>query len=55
MKTRIEEMAPELLKALKDLQKEIHAAYKMKVRRDYSLMIADSIASGLIAKAEGRI
>lgn len=45
----------ELLDALKSLQAEIHAVYKMKVRRDYSLMVADSIASKVIAKAEGRL
>ena len=47
--------APDLLQALKDLQKrmkEIHG--KWNVKKDYSLMVADVAASKAIDKAEGR-
>ena len=44
----------ELLQALRDLQREIHSAVKMDVRKHYSLMVADAAANTAIAKAEGQ-
>lgn len=41
----------ELLDALVNLQKQIHEHYKMNVRKDYSLMVADAQASKAIANA----
>ena len=47
--------APELLQALKDLQKQMRASHgKWNVKKDYSLMVADVAASKAIDKAEGR-
>lgn len=46
--------APDLLAALKGLQKQIHAHYKMNVKKDFSLMLADAEAGKAIAKAEGQ-
>jgi hypothetical protein len=46
--------APELLTALKNVLDEIHKHHKMNVRKDFSLLVADSIARKAIAKAEGR-
>jgi len=43
----------ELLQALRDLQERLHDTFKLDVRKHYSLMIADSMASKAIAKAEG--
>ena len=45
--------APELLKALKELRKQIFAHHKMNVKKDYSLLVADAAASKIIHKAEG--
>jgi hypothetical protein len=45
--------APDLLKALVDLQREIHHVVKMDVRKHYSLMLADVAASKAIASAKG--
>lgn len=42
----------ELLDALVALQKQIHAHYKMNVKKDFSLMLADSQASKAIANAK---
>lgn len=41
-----------LLNALIDLQKQIHAHYKMNVKRDVDLMLADSQASKAIHQAQ---
>jgi hypothetical protein len=41
----------ELLEALVDLQKQIHAHHKMHVKKDFSLMVADAQASKAIANA----
>jgi hypothetical protein len=50
-----ETAAPEMYEALKELYKELHASrFKMDVKKDYSLMVADSIASKVLFKAEGR-
>jgi hypothetical protein len=43
--------APDLLEALQNLQTQIRAHHKMNVRKDYSLMVADVVASKAIAKA----
>ena len=47
--------APELLEALMELKKQIHAHYKMNVKKDFSLLLADAAASKAIAKVEGKI
>lgn len=44
--------APELLEALKELQKQIFAHHKMNVKKDFSLLLATSDASKAINKAE---
>jgi len=46
--------APELLQALRELQKELRHAVKLDVKKHYSLMVADACASKAIAKAEGK-
>jgi len=46
--------APDLLDALKNVLDELHKHHKMNVKKDYSLMVADSVARKAIAKAEGR-
>lgn len=46
--------APELLEALKELQKQIFAHHKRNVRKESSLLLADAAASKAIARAEGR-
>lgn len=45
------EQQQELLDALVNLQKQIHAHYKMNVKKDFSLMVADAQASNAIANA----
>lgn len=45
--------APELLEALELLQVEIRARYKMNVKKDFSLMVADAAATKAIRKAKG--
>lgn len=45
--------APELLQALKDLQKELRAHVKFDVWKHYSLMVADVAADKAIRKAKG--
>lgn len=47
--------APELVQALLNLQRELHSAVKLDVRKHYSLMVADSMASKAIGKAEGKV
>ena len=47
--------APDLLDALKNVLDELHKHHKMNVKKDYSLMVADSVARKAIAKAEGRL
>lgn len=47
--------APELLEALLSLQKEIRNAVKFDVKKHYSLMLADAVASKVIAKATGEV
>lgn len=49
---RLIEAAPDLLDALKELQKRIHAYVKMNVKKHYSLLVADAAASKAIHKAE---
>ena len=44
----------ELLEALKELKKQIFAHHKMNVKKDFSLLLADAVASKAIAKAEGK-
>ncbi len=44
--------APDMYEALKDVLDELHKHHKMNVKKDYSLMIADSMARKAIAKAE---
>jgi len=46
--------APDLLEALKELQKRIHAHMKMDVKKHYSLLVADAAASKAIHNAEGK-
>ena len=41
----------ELLDALVNLQKQIHAHYRMNVKKDFSLMLADAQASKAIHNA----
>lgn len=41
----------DLLDALVNLQKQIHAHHQMNVKRDFSLMVADAQASKAIANA----
>lgn len=41
----------DLIDALENLQKEIRAHYKMNVKKDYSLMVADAQASKAIHNA----
>jgi hypothetical protein len=41
-----------VLDALKELRKQLRAHIKLDVRKHYSLMVADAIASAAIAKAE---
>lgn len=38
----------DLIDALENLQKEIRAHYKMNVKKDYSLMVADAQASKVL-------
>jgi hypothetical protein len=45
--------APELLEALEGLYKQLHAHIRLDVKKHYSLMIADAIASSAIHKARG--
>lgn len=45
--------APDLLAALKDLRKELHAHVKLDVKKHYSLMAADAAAGTIIRKATG--
>lgn len=45
------EINRELLDALINLQKQIHAHHKMNVKKDYSLLVADAQASKAIANA----
>jgi hypothetical protein len=42
----------ELLAALRELQKQLHAHIRLDVKKHYSLMVADAAASTAIAKAE---
>lgn len=44
----------ELLDALRELQKQLHAHIRLDVKKHYSLMVADAIASKAIARAEGK-
>ena len=44
--------APDLLEALKELQKRIHAHVKMNVKKHYSLLVADAAASKAIHNFE---
>lgn len=46
--------APELLRALRELQQKLHGAIKLDVRKHYSLMVADAAATKAIDRAEGR-
>lgn len=46
-------LAPALLEALIGLQRELHAHIRLDVKRHYSLMVADAIASTAISKAKG--
>lgn len=48
----LSEQRDELLDALINLQSEIHKSYKMNVKKDYSLMLADSQASKAIHEAK---
>lgn len=43
----------ELLAALRELQKQVRAHIKLDVKKHYSLMVADVVASKAIARAEG--
>jgi hypothetical protein len=43
----------ELLEALENLQKELHANRKMNVKKDFGLMVADAHANRAIYKAKG--
>jgi hypothetical protein len=43
----------ELLAALVELRKQVWSHVKMDVKKHYSLMVADSIASAVISKAGG--
>lgn len=45
--------APELMEALKELQKQIFAHHKMNTKKDFSLLVADAAAGKAIFKAEG--
>ena len=45
--------APELLETLKEVKKQIFAHYKMNVKKDFSLLLADAAAGKAIHKAEG--
>lgn len=45
--------APELLEALENLLDQLHIHHKMNLKKDYSLMLADSVARAAIAKAKG--
>ena len=44
----------ELLTALIELQKQVHAHRRMNVRKDFSLMLADAAASTAIHNATKR-
>ena len=46
-------LAPALLEALEGLYRELHSHIRLDVKRHYSLMVADAIASSAIAKAKG--
>lgn len=45
----------ELLDATKHLLTELYEHHPMKVKKDFSLMVAASAVETIIAKAEGRI
>jgi hypothetical protein len=45
----------ELLEALINLQKQIHAHHKMNVKKDFSLMCADAQASTAIFNARAAL
>ena len=45
--------APDLLEALIELQKKLHEAIRLDVKKHYSLMVADAAASTAIRKAKG--
>lgn len=46
--------APDMYEALKDLQMQVRAHFKLDVKKHYSLMVADVIANKALAKAEGK-
>ena len=52
--TQLIAAAPDLLEALKELQKQIHAHMKMDVKKHFSLLVADAAASKVIHNAEGK-
>ena len=51
---RLLDAAPDLLAALKDLQREVHDYRLLDVRKRFSLCTADAQAGTAIAKAEGK-
>jgi hypothetical protein len=50
---RLMAAAPDLLAALENLRKELHAAVRLDVKKHYSLMVAEAIAGTAIRKARG--
>lgn len=51
MTTETKPTASELLASLIELRKQVHAHIKLDVKKHYSLMVADSLASTLIHRA----